>query len=104
MLERVAVALRGGGMEKARAIASRNLEGVFDADRAYAQRLDGQAKILRRTGGRSKVENIIHRAAIKRLADVALLELEARIAGQVSDVIAVTGAEVIDADDSMTLP
>ena len=90
-------------MQKAGAISSGDFQGVFDADGAHPQGLDRQAKILRRAGRRGKVEDVVHRARIERLADVALFKAEARFAGQVGQVFPVAGGEVIDADNGVAL-
>src|SRR5271157_2888817 len=103
MLQRVAVALRGGGVQIAGAMAGGNFKGVFHANRANLQCLYPQAEILRWTGRRSKVEDVIHWAHVEGLADVPLLKAEAWLIGQVRNVIPAAGAEVIDAFDGVAL-
>ena len=101
MLERVAIALRSGGVQVAGVVSGRDLERVLHAHGANAQRLDAQAKILRRAGRRSQIEDVIDRAGIEGRADVPLLKPEARLAGEMGEVFGVAGGEVIDAENGV---
>jgi hypothetical protein len=91
MYERVAVALRRGGVEIAGAISGGNLERVLSPYGAHPQGLEAEAKILRGTGGRSEVENVVDRAGIEGLADVPLLELKAGLIGKMGQILSVAG-------------
>src|ERR1035438_6928232 len=79
MLKRIAVALRGGGVQKTGVILRRDLKSIFDSHRPHAQRLDPQPKILWGAGRGSQVENVIHGTRIERLADIALFKLKTRL-------------------------
>ena len=103
MLERIAVALRSGRVEKAGTVSGRDFEGVFRAHGAHPQGFDSQAEILRRAGRRGEVEDVVHRAGIEGLADVPLLEAEARLTGQVGQVFRAAGGEVVDAENGVAL-
>src|SRR5580698_1990412 len=89
-------------MEKAGAVFGGDFEGVFRADGPYTERLDSHAEILRRAGGRGEVEDVVDRAGIERLADVSLLKCEIRILAEVSDVFAVAGGAVVDAENEVS--
>ena len=90
-------------MEVPGAVAGGNLQRVLNARGAYPKRLDSQAKILRRAGRRSQIEDIIDRAGIEAYADVPLLKLEARITRKMRQVRGVARAQVIDAYDGAAL-
>jgi len=81
MLKRVAVTLRCGGVKMSGAISGCDFESVLCAYGAHAQSLQPQAKILGRTGRGSEIEDVVHRSHIEGLADIPLLEAEARFLG-----------------------
>jgi hypothetical protein len=107
MFERVAIALRSGGMEVAGAISGCDLQGVFRAGRADAESFDAQAEILRRAGRGCHVEDVVQRARIdfKRewFADIPFLKIEARLVREVGQVFRGAGGEIVDADHGMSL-
>jgi hypothetical protein len=86
-----------------RAILCGNLQRVLNADRTHAQRFNAQAKILRRTGRRSEIEDVIDAPWIEGRADVSLLETEAGIMGELGKIRGVACGQVIDAEDRITL-
>ncbi len=101
MLERVAVALRCRGLQIACVVTRGNLQRVLHAHRAHAQRLDPQAQILRRAGRRSQIENVIHLARIEARANVPLLKPEARMTGEMGEVLQVPRRQIIHAKNGM---
>lgn len=80
MLDRIAVAFRGRGVQDSGTVTRGDLEHVLDADRAHAQRFDGQVQILRRAGRRGEIEDVFDWAGIERLANVALFKAEMGLA------------------------
>jgi hypothetical protein len=90
-------------MKKAGSISVCDFESILDADGAYAQGFNAKAEILRGAGGRRQVEDVVHRAQIEGLADVALFKLEARMCGQVGNVVAIASAEIVDANYGVAL-
>src|SRR5947209_16454404 len=57
VLERIAVALRGGSLKELRRILARNLQRVERSVRADLQRFNTMLGIIARAGGRGKVED-----------------------------------------------
>jgi hypothetical protein len=102
MDERVAVALRGGGVEKTGVVPGCDFEGFLSTRGAYAQSLDAEAEIFRGAGGRSEIEYVVHRAGIEGLADVFLRKFEARLMGKVGQVFSVAGREVVNAENGVS--
>jgi hypothetical protein len=51
--------------------------------------------VIHRAGGRGEVENVLYLAAIEGLADVLLVELEARFAAQVIHIGGVSREQVV---------
>ena len=88
-------------MEKSSAIFRGDAEHVLRSYRTHTQSFNRKPQILWRAGGRGEVEYIIDRAGIEGLADILLLELEARFAGQVLHVFAKPCGKIIDADNRM---
>jgi hypothetical protein len=78
-------------MEMAGAVSGGNLERVFSSYGANPQGLEAEAKILRGTGRRGEVEDVVDRAGIEGLADVPLLELKAGLIGKMGQILSVAG-------------
>jgi hypothetical protein len=83
------------------AVPGRDFESVLSADGAHTESLQPQAKILWRAGRGSEVENVVHWAGVEGLADVPLIEAEARLVGQMGEVCGVSGGEIVNADYGM---
>ena len=100
MNEGIAVDLRGGGDEEARALVLRQAERLVRAERADFERLDGEFEVIHRAGGRGEMPDEIHRLLEEdELSDILLNELEGRVPTEVSNVLDAAGDEVIQADD-----
>ena len=99
--ERIAVAFRGRGDKKRRALGLGEAERIVGAERADLERLDGQLQIIDGAGGRREVEDDVHLAGdVEVLGDVLLDEAVVRITLQVVEVGRVAGDEVVHADDA----
>ena len=101
MDERVTVALGRRGVQVAGVVFFGDGQGVLSADGADAERLDGEAQIFGRAGGRGHIEDVVDGAGIEGLADVSVLELEARLGGEVGDVLHVAGGQVVNAENGV---
>ena len=89
MHERVAVDLGGRGQEEARALRLGQAERVVRAERADLQGLDRELEVVDRAGRAGEVQDVVDRPVDVRsdVGDVVLDELEARVAGEVRDVV-----------------
>jgi hypothetical protein len=58
--------------------------------------------IVHRAGGAGEVEDVVHRPALDRMADVSFLELETRVGLEMFDVRSSPGEQVIDRHDRVT--
>jgi hypothetical protein len=104
MFERVAVAFRSGSNQVRGAIGASEFQEIAAADRADIERLDGILVVVLRTGGRRGMDDAIDGAKVRQgLADVGFNKADARLVGQMGDVARMTGEEVIDTGDLMTM-
>ena len=102
MHERVAVDLGGRGDEEALALRLGEAEGLVRAERADLQRLDRQLQVIDRARGRGEVPDVVDLPGeVEELGDVLLDELEVRVAGEMGDVVGLSGDQVVDRDDGM---
>jgi hypothetical protein len=94
----VAVALGGGGVEESCAIFSGEVKGIDGAGRAYQEGLDPKTGVIDGAGRGGEVEDEIDLASVERLGNVAFEEAEAVLACEMTEIVDVACAEVIDSD------
>ncbi len=102
MHERVAVHLAGGGQEEAGTVTLGDVEQVLRAGAVDRERVERPAQVLgrrRRAGEMHDVGDTVGDRRVEPAADdVELDELEAVVAGELCDVLAATGRQIVDAD------
>ena len=102
MFERIAVHFRRGREEEPRILRLRQAECVVRAERTDFQGLNRKLEIVDRTRGRREVQHAVEMALhVHRRRDIVPDEPEAGVAGQMREVVRMTGDEVVDADDLM---
>ena len=66
------------------------------AERSHLERRDGMCQVIDGTGGAGEMQHVVHRTVdLDRFGDIVLDELERGLFGQVGDVAAIAGQQVI---------
>jgi hypothetical protein len=99
----VAVALRGGGVQKPGLIFARQVKNIPGSLGADIQRLWTEPGVIRRAGRGGEVEQIIDLSQVERLADILLYQGESRIILQASQVGSPSGSKIVYAHHMMAL-
>jgi hypothetical protein len=99
----IAVALGGGGVEKAGAIFPRQFQRIFGSLGADHQSFRAETSVIRWAGGGSEVKDVIDGAEVKRLADVLLYQAEPWFMGQLGQVGEPSGAKIVYSYDLIAL-
>src|SRR5262249_62418645 len=99
MYEGVAVDLRRGGEQEARAFGACDAQGVVGAEGADLERLNRQFQVVERGRGTREVQDPIERGVeADMIGDVVLDEQEASAVADVLEVVGRAGDEVVHAD------
>ena len=98
MDQRVAVHLRGGGEQEARALGLGQAERVVRAQAADLEGLDGHAQVVDGRGGRGEMEDEVERTLEVDVVRHVVLDEHEVAARQVLDVGGVAGDEVVHPD------
>ncbi len=102
MLEGIAIALAGRGEQEAGIVSPGDLKEVAGGGGAGLEGFDGVIEIVLGTGKGGEMENGVKMAGKRKgLADIALDEGKAGVAGKMGEIGGTTGDEVIEADNSM---
>ncbi len=100
VFEGVAIDFGGRGDEDAGVFGFGQSEEVVRTQSAYFEGLDGHFEVINRAGRRCEVEDVVQIVGdVNELADVVEVKLELLERKQVSDVVHVSGEEIVHSDD-----
>jgi hypothetical protein len=104
MLQRISIAFRRGGVEEPRIMLVRDLKHGLCPNRTDTESLERKSQVFGWACRRGEVKDVVYVPKIERLADVSLVESEARLIAEVAKVLEVARRAVINPNYVVSFP